>query len=117
MEMISWTIPLAIMTGLTITAYKYPEAFRSRVAYPLLALSILAIVFVSVFNLGSLGSNVGSLVEEVTRSDARTAVIQFYAGRVRERYSLQVTTLLGGMTVAAYISLLIYLPGKLNFKK
>ena len=116
MNMISWTVPAAIMIGLTLTAYRYPSAFKGRIAYPLLALSILVIVFVSVFNLGSLGSNVGSLMEEASRSDARTAVIKFYADRVSHRYHLQVTTLLGGTAVAAYICLLIYLPGKLNSK-
>ncbi len=110
MDTAFWLVFLAAIIAITYIAYQHPVAFREKVAYPLLVLSFLSIIFVSTYNIGGLGVNVKHLIEEVPESDAKNAVVMFYAQRINERYDLQINALLFGGSLCVYLLFLIFIP-------
>ncbi len=109
MQNLHWIILLVMIALTSIGAYRHPETFRKKIAFPLLAFLGLGILFISVYNIGGMGAHVHSLVKEVAKTQAETAVIKFYALRIEQRYALQVKSILVAGGLAVYLTVLIFL--------
>ena len=116
METFFWSLLTAAISALSYVAYRHPTPFRNNIAYPLLILSVLGVIFISAANMGGAGVQINELTKEVTNLETENKMLTYHAQKLKKAYDSEVKALIIGGAISVYLLLLINLPKLLSLK-
>jgi len=118
METFFWSLLLAAISALSYVAYRHPVPFRSNIAYPLIWISIIGIVFIMASTFGSQHVLVENIVKESKNlNNNEYPMLLFSINSLAEKLRTLYLALGIGGGIVVYLLLLVNLPKILSIEE